>query len=527
MREAKGEGNMKGRTKTEGVKYFLAAILGACMLTLCKGDVKAATVYESEDNNSYEAANGISLGDSVGGNQSDSGDVDYYKVIPENNGKITIDFKHTYEDNWKGWNILLVHYADGSYVELSSTNVSLSDNEKITLPFIGAKKGEAYYIVVTCRDNNSYAYTAADYTISTSFDASEYIEREGNDSYSAATAIGLGKSCAGVLNDSSDKDYYLVRPDADGKITVDFKHTYEDNWKGWNISLVHYADGSYVELSSSNVSLSGNEKITFPFIGAKKGEAYYIVVTCRDNNSYAYTAADYTISTSFKKTAYAEKEENDTYAAATTIKANKTYTGIMNSSSDKDNYKIVAPETGTLSFKFAFPYEDGSYYWYVYIYQYANGEYKQLESTHIYQNSADTKVNIAKVDVKKNGIYYIVVEEGYEVHSGTDEYKIIATYSAKPKATTITGTSAKTDRVTLTWKKQTKQVTGYQIQYATNSKFTKNKTSVLVKSAKKSSETITGLSGKTTYYFRIRTYKTVSGKKYYSEWSKVQTVKTK
>jgi surface protein len=127
-----------------------------------------------------------------------------------------------------------------------------------------------------------------------------------------------------------------------------------------------------------------------------------------------------------------------------------------------------------------------------------------------YKNN--TKVGKAIVTIKFKGKYTGIIK---------------ATYTIRPKATTLTGTSAKTDRVTLTWKKQTKQITGYQIQYATDSKFTKNKTTVLVKGEKKSSETITGLSGKTKYYFRIRTYKTVNGKKYYSAWSKAQTVKTK
>ena len=35
------------------------------------------------------------------------------------------------------------------------------------------------------------------------------------------------------------------------------------------------------------------------------------------------------------------------------------------------------------------------------------------------------------------------------------------------------------------------------------------------------------LKAKKTYYLRIRTYKTVSGKKYYSSWSKYKKVKTK
>jgi surface protein len=127
-----------------------------------------------------------------------------------------------------------------------------------------------------------------------------------------------------------------------------------------------------------------------------------------------------------------------------------------------------------------------------------------------YKNN--TKVGKATLTIKFKGKY-----------TGT----IKATYTIRPKATLFTGTSAKSDRITLTWKKQTKQVTGYQIQYATDSKFTKNKTTILVKGTKKSSETITGLSGKTKYYFRIRTYKTVDGKKYYSAWSKQKKVTTK
>jgi hypothetical protein len=145
------------------------------------------------------------------------------------------------------------------------------------------------------------------------------------------------------------------------------------------------------------------------------------------------------------------------------------------------------------------------------------------------------KVYNSKGKVLKSKYYTVTYKNNTEVGKATVTIKfkgkytgtIKATYTIRPKATSFTDTSAKTDRVTLTWKKQTSQTTGYQIQYATDSKFTKNKTTVLVKGAKKSSETITGLSGKTTYYFRIRTYKTVDGKKYYSAWSKVQTAKTK
>ena len=44
---------------------------------------------------------------------------------------------------------------------------------------------------------------------------------------------------------------------------------------------------------------------------------------------------------------------------------------------------------------------------------------------------------------------------------------------------------------------------------------------------KATESSIKKLKAKKKYYVRIRTYKTVSGGKYYSEWSKVKTVTTK
>ena len=50
---------------------------------------------------------------------------------------------------------------------------------------------------------------------------------------------------------------------------------------------------------------------------------------------------------------------------------------------------------------------------------------------------------------------------------------------------------------------------------------------VTIKKNKTTSTIVKKLKNKKKYYVRIRTYKTVSGKKYYSGWSKVKNVKTK
>lgn len=70
-------------------------------------------------------------------------------------------------------------------------------------------------------------------------------------------------------------------------------------------------------------------------------------------------------------------------------------------------------------------------------------------------------------------------------------------------------------------------VKGYQIQLATDKKFKKNKKSITIKKQKTTKNKVKKLKAKKKYYVRVRTYKTVKGKKVYSSWSKVKSIKTK
>lgn len=99
--------------------------------------------------------------------------------------------------------------------------------------------------------------------------------------------------------------------------------------------------------------------------------------------------------------------------------------------------------------------------------------------------------------------------------------------ASKLPATSITSLSAKDNGFTVKWKKKTK-ITGYQIQYSTSSKFSmKNTKTVKIKKAKTASKKITDLKSSKKYYVRIRTYKIVNKKTYYSSWSKKKNVTTK
>ena len=68
-------------------------------------------------------------------------------------------------------------------------------------------------------------------------------------------------------------------------------------------------------------------------------------------------------------------------------------------------------------------------------------------------------------------------------------------------------------------------IAGYQIQYSTSKSFSNKKSKTL--SSSKTSFTAKSLKGGKKYYVRIRTYKKVSGKKYYSAWSASKTITPK
>lgn len=100
------------------------------------------------------------------------------------------------------------------------------------------------------------------------------------------------------------------------------------------------------------------------------------------------------------------------------------------------------------------------------------------------------------------------------------------TNTVKPKKTSIKKLSKGKKKFTVTWAKVS-GVKGYQIQYSSDKKFKKNNKSVTVTKQKTTKATVKKLKSKKKYYVRVRTYKTVNGKKIYSSWSKVKSVKTK
>ena len=102
---------------------------------------------------------------------------------------------------------------------------------------------------------------------------------------------------------------------------------------------------------------------------------------------------------------------------------------------------------------------------------------------------------------------------------------ITKTFKINPAKQEIQKLTAKSKAFFVDWA-QKGSATGYEIQYATNSKFTSAK-KVTITSNKTDKTTISKLSGKKKYYVRVRSYTTVKGTKYYGAWSASKSVTTK
>lgn len=99
------------------------------------------------------------------------------------------------------------------------------------------------------------------------------------------------------------------------------------------------------------------------------------------------------------------------------------------------------------------------------------------------------------------------------------------TFRINPKAVALSMLTVGKQQLTVKWKKGV-GITGYEVQYGLKKSFAGAKT-VAIKKAATVKAVLKKLKTGKTYYVRVRAYKTVKGKKYYSAWSKAKSAKVK
>ncbi len=132
----------------------------------------------------------------------------------------------------------------------------------------------------------------------------------------------------------------------------------------------------------------------------------------------------------------------------------------------------------------------------------------------------DTDYSVSYKNNKKIGSATVTITgKGDYTGKKTVKFDII------PKGVKISSLTAGKKQLTVKWAKGS-SITGYEIEYSLKKNF-KDSKFVTIKKAATTKTVLKKLQAKKTYYIRIRAYKTVNGKKYYSAWSAIKNKKTK
>ena len=238
------------------------------------------------------------------------------------------------------------------------------------------------------------------------------------------------------------------------------------------------------------------------------GKVQQPTVTVEDANGKKVSASDYTLT-------YSGACKNvGTYTVAITFKGNYSGTATKQFAITRAGNSITASAVNKTVSKKVQSFRIGAK---------AKGGAKL---TYKSNNKSITVDKNGKVTVAKNyiGKATITISAAATTNYNAAVKQIYVTVN--PTGTKLSSvTSAKIGQLTIKWTKNA-AVTGYQVQYATSSKFTGAKT-LNVKSNKTVTSTLSKLKQKQKYYVRIRTYKTVGKVNYYSAWSAAKSATVK
>ncbi|MCR5736998.1 MAG: fibronectin type III domain-containing protein [Eubacterium sp.] len=297
---------------------LLSTILVVSMAAEWPFTLRGATVNENDNNDTFNDAMLVTLGSTVNGRTGAGYDWDYYKFISGENGKISINFTNLEPNEVAQHGIWSLFLYGPNKEEIGMTTVDLTEKKTVELPFIGAKAGNYYYLLVYPGPNFASGHS---YQISTSFTKGSYYEKEANNTEASAGRMILAHDYVGTIgadfldgdsNEVYDRDYYHIKAPAKGRMTMFFKHktrTGKLAHSGWAVALYKHQNGGNVAVSQASVKLNSKNNLKFYSGTMDKGADLWLnVKSTQDysltNGKYTFVPSDilgepYTVSTTF------------------------------------------------------------------------------------------------------------------------------------------------------------------------------------------------------------------------------------
>lgn len=334
----------------------------------------------------------------------------------------------------------------------------------------------------------------------TAYAGDTYYETEDNDDYSSADYVPVNSTIYGVCREY-DFDWYKFTLSSPAKVNVQFSFNRADADGDWDVYLYKYdGNGDYTKLDYKDVYVYDGS-YTFSSLGLPAG-TYFVKV-------YGYNSAcgrQYSITPKCSYVSNWETEFNDEYTSADPLSMGVTRYGVCREY-DHDWYKFVlkAPSTVSVTFTHTKASVDGD--WDVYLYKYkGDGEYAKVAYKDVYVSDGNYTFPTLGLSA---GTYFVRVC-GYNSACGR-QYGVTVNYSVgKPGKFRVS--SRGSNSLKLAWNKPA-GATGYQLQRKSGNSYK------ALATVKGTSYTHKSLSAGAGYTYRVRAYRTVGGKNYYSGWA--------
>lgn len=504
-------------------KILSVCFLALCMLFVGKTDTQAATYTLPVSDNWTD------------GELKEPGGYDYYRVTIPEAGTLTI----RYQGLDIGYSYVSVYDEDLSkrYAESDLINNTSANNPKTKNLAIDFQKG-TYMVSI-----HGHVKAAGTYRLKALFEPAGGNEKEPNDSFAAAMPISGIPTIHGMLAQNESFDFYRFSLSQETPVKIRYINHFNSAMPEPGV------DGIIRIYNSDYVKLKGNRPVnsTFLFEETLSPGTYYIQITRYDSffGASGKYILQYSVNTptphyhvwdsgKITRKATCTQTGEKVYTCLTCKETKKEvldkiphkYRTTIVKATTKANGKIIHKCTGCSSTKTSIiPYiKSCKLSRTVYTY---NGR-KQLPSVTV-TDSKGKRISVSNYIVtyygscKTVGTYKVMIQFKGNYYTGSYS----SSFKINPYAPRISSLKALRKGFSVRWTKQSSSIaSGYQVQYSTRRDFRGSKT-IRVSSYKKYSLYKTKLSPKRRYYVRVRTYKTVAGKNYYSSWSPAKTIITK
>ncbi len=438
-------------------------------------------------NDNISGASAIATGSEIIGQIAYTEKSDFYKFNLGESGRVAINLNAEMQEL-----SYFIYNNNGSC--LTTKNAAWNQTTKmINLNSYADLVAGDYYIEIRKRSNytGEYAFTLIPGSVKENFKESQ---SSTDNTLKEANNIAEATLYTGQLALNDDRDWYKISVGNNAKLNIDFNSSTMSA-----VNLVVFDVNGNEMMKDSSAAKEGILAFS-KAVEILNGGIYYIgIVRYADDSGYT---GSYTFKTNIH---------------------NHTYTTTMTPATlSKDGSVVTRCACGTIANQ-----------------EIINRPWTISLSEDAYAYNGKAK----KPSVVVKDVYGKVISSGNYTVKYSSGRKNIGKYTAtvifkgnysgskklsfiiNPKKTKVIKLSASSKGFTIKYKKGDKLISGYQVQYSTRSDFKGAKIKKVSKS--KTSQKVKGLKAKKTYYVRVRTYKIVRGKKYYSDWSSAKRVKTK